>query len=118
MRHHAWLPLAALALAASAVTFSFNPALAALPVVAPRVAAPPVIPSAGSAASSASSASASSASERAKPGWVHAYAAFGEPKYRRDFSHFEYANPQAPKGGTLYLKNPDRRTSFDKFIST
>ncbi len=47
-------------------------------------------------------------------GWVHAYAAFGAPKYPRDFSHFEYVNPDAPKGGTLYLPNPDRRTAFDK----
>lgn len=47
--------------------------------------------------------------------WVHAYAAFGPPKYGRDFTHFAYANPAAPKRGTLYLKNPDRRTSFDKF---
>ncbi len=54
----------------------------------------------------------------AEPGsapWVHAYAAFGEPKYGRDFKHFEYVNPDAPKGGVLYLPNPDRRTSFDKF---
>lgn len=49
--------------------------------------------------------------------WTHAYAAFGGPKYPRDFDHFEYANPAAPKGGTLYLRNPDRRTSFDKFNS-
>ena len=48
-------------------------------------------------------------------GWVHAYAAFGEPKYGRDFKHFEYVNPDAPKGGALNLRNPDRRTSFDKF---
>jgi len=47
--------------------------------------------------------------------WVHAYAAFGEPKYPRGFTHFEYVNPDAPKGGTLYLRNPDRRSSFDKF---
>ena len=47
--------------------------------------------------------------------WVHAYAAFGEPKYPRGFDHFEYVNPAAPKGGTLYLANPDRRTAFDKF---
>jgi len=47
--------------------------------------------------------------------WVHAYAAFGEPKYPRGFTHFDYANPDAPKGGTLYLRNPDRRSSFDKF---
>ncbi len=47
--------------------------------------------------------------------WVHAYAAFGEPKYPRGFAHFEYVNPDAPKGGTLHLRNPDRRSSFDKF---
>lgn len=48
-------------------------------------------------------------------GWVHAYAAFGEPKHPAGFAHFDYADPDAPKGGTLYLSNPDRRTSFDKF---
>lgn len=47
--------------------------------------------------------------------WVHAYAAYGEPKYPKGFAHFEYVNPDAPKRGTLYLRNPDRRTSFDKF---
>ncbi len=56
------------------------------------------------------------ASARSAEGqWVHAYAAYGEPKYPKGFSHFEYVNPDAPKGGTLYLRNPDRRTSFDKF---
>jgi peptide/nickel transport system substrate-binding protein/microcin C transport system substrate-binding protein len=49
------------------------------------------------------------------PTWVRAYAAYGEPKYPKDFGHFDYVNPDAPKGGTLYLRNPDRRTSFDKF---
>ena len=47
--------------------------------------------------------------------WAHAYAAFGAPKYPKGFSHFEYVNPDAPKGGALYLRNPDRRSSFDKF---
>ncbi len=47
--------------------------------------------------------------------WVHAYAAYGAPKYGADFKHFDYVNPQAPKGGTLRLRNPDRRSSFDKF---
>jgi microcin C transport system substrate-binding protein len=47
--------------------------------------------------------------------WTHGYAAFGRPKYPRDFQNFEYVNPAAPKRGTLYLRNPDRRTSFDKF---
>jgi microcin C transport system substrate-binding protein len=48
-------------------------------------------------------------------GWVHAYATYGEPRYARGFTHFDFVNPDAPKGGTLYLRNPDRRTSFDKF---
>ena len=47
--------------------------------------------------------------------WVHAIATFGEPKYPRGFTHFDYVNPDAPKGGVLHLGNPDRRTSFDKF---
>ncbi len=47
--------------------------------------------------------------------WVHAFAAYGPPKHGPDFTHFDYVDPDAPKGGTLRLKNPDRRTSFDKF---
>ena len=47
--------------------------------------------------------------------WSHAFAAFGEPKYPEGFAHFEYVNPDAPRGSTLRLRNPDRRTSFDKF---
>ncbi|RQH07876.1 extracellular solute-binding protein [Paraburkholderia dinghuensis] len=46
---------------------------------------------------------------------AHAIAQFGEPKYPPDFKHFDYVNPDAPKGGTLVLANPDRLTSFDKF---
>ena len=51
----------------------------------------------------------------AEPPWVHALATFGEPKYGPGYTHFEWVDPDAPKGGTLRLKNPDRRTSFDKF---
>ena len=47
--------------------------------------------------------------------WVHAFASYGAPKYGPGFTHFEYVNPDAPKGGTIRLKNPDRRSSFDKF---
>ena len=47
--------------------------------------------------------------------WVHAFAAFGAPKYGPDFTHFDYVNPDAPKGGTLHLRNPDRRQNFDKY---
>lgn len=33
--------------------------------------------------------------------WQHALAMHGAPKYGSDFDHIEYANPNAPKGGTL-----------------
>jgi microcin C transport system substrate-binding protein len=46
---------------------------------------------------------------------AHAFSLYDTPKYPADFKHFEYVNPDAPKAGTLYLANPDRRTSFDKF---
>jgi peptide/nickel transport system substrate-binding protein/microcin C transport system substrate-binding protein len=47
--------------------------------------------------------------------WVHAFAAYGPPKYGPDFTHFDYVEPRAPKGGTVRLRNPDRRSSFDKY---
>lgn len=47
--------------------------------------------------------------------WSHAYAAFGEPALPPGFEHFPYVDPKAPKGGTIRLRNPDRRSSFDKF---
>jgi peptide/nickel transport system substrate-binding protein/microcin C transport system substrate-binding protein len=47
--------------------------------------------------------------------WSHAFTAYGQPKYPKGFHHFDYVNPDAPKGGTLQLSQPDRRTSFDKF---
>ncbi|MGS0892431.1 extracellular solute-binding protein [Burkholderia stagnalis] len=46
---------------------------------------------------------------------AHAIAQYGEPKYPPGFKHFDYVNPEAPKGGTLVLANPSRLTSFDKF---
>ncbi|MFM2008365.1 MAG: hypothetical protein RIR02_315 [Pseudomonadota bacterium] len=46
---------------------------------------------------------------------AHAFSLYDVPKYQAGFTHFEYLNPNAPKGGDLYLANPDSRTSFDKF---
>lgn len=60
-------------------------------------------------------ASAAEAGPEVPAGWVHALAAYTTPKYPPGFAHFDYVNPQAPRGGTLYLGNPDRRTSFDKY---
>ncbi len=42
---------------------------------------------------------------------THAIAMHGEPKYGPDFTHFDYVNPDAPKGGTLRLDGIS--TTFD-----
>ncbi|RMX06052.1 ABC transporter substrate-binding protein [Corticibacter populi] len=53
------------------------------------------------------------ASDAAGPS--HALALLGAPRYAADFSHFDYVNPDAPKGGTLVLPNLDPAvTYFDK----
>jgi ABC-type dipeptide transport system, periplasmic component len=41
-------------------------------------------------------------------------ALYDEPKYPPGFTHFDYANPNAPLGGTLWLTPPSRAGSFDK----
>ena len=33
--------------------------------------------------------------------WTHAFTMQGEPKYGPDFTHFDYVNPEAPKGGIV-----------------
>lgn len=38
-----------------------------------------------------------------EPAWRHASALTGEPKYPPGFPHFDYVNPEAPKGGTVRL---------------
>jgi microcin C transport system substrate-binding protein len=37
--------------------------------------------------------------------WRHATSLIGEPKYPPDFKHFDYVNPDAPKGGTVRLSD-------------
>ena len=49
---------------------------------------------------------------RGKP--VPAMALYGEPKYAPDFTHFDYANPDAPKGGT-YTGTNEAFLTFDTF---
>jgi microcin C transport system substrate-binding protein len=46
---------------------------------------------------------------------AHAYAQFGDIKYPAAFTHFEYVNPSAPKGGEIRMVPPTRPTNFDKF---
>ena len=46
----------------------------------------------------------------------HAIAMYGEPKYGPDFKHFDYVNPEAPKGGTLRLGAAGTFDSFNPYI--
>ncbi|MDX1574810.1 MAG: extracellular solute-binding protein, partial [Kiloniellales bacterium] len=46
----------------------------------------------------------------------HAIAMHGEPKYGPDFTHFDYVNPDAPKGGTLRLAERGTFDSFNPYI--
>jgi microcin C transport system substrate-binding protein len=46
---------------------------------------------------------------------AHAYAQFGDIRHPPGFTHFDEANPEAPKGGEIRLVPPTRPTNFDKF---
>ncbi|WP_353395170.1 extracellular solute-binding protein [Hydrogenophaga sp. 5NK40-0174] len=45
----------------------------------------------------------------------HGYALWGDLKYGPDFRHFDYVNPDAPKGGELRLVSNVRSSTFDKY---
>ena len=45
----------------------------------------------------------------------HGLSVFGELKYAPDFKHFEYVNPDAPKGGRMSLVGPAAIRTFDSF---
>jgi microcin C transport system substrate-binding protein len=45
----------------------------------------------------------------------HGLSAFGELKYPERFSHFDYVNPDAPKGGRLSMIGTAGVTTFDSF---
>jgi len=45
----------------------------------------------------------------------HGLSAFGDLKYAKDFSHFEYVNPDAPKGGRLATLPSLALPTFDSF---
>jgi len=50
------------------------------------------------------------------PVWAaHGYALWGDLKYPPGFTHFNYVNPQAPKGGELRLVSNLRVSTFDKY---
>jgi len=47
-----------------------------------------------------------------EPQWRHGLSLFGDLKYPAGFRHFDYVNPQAPKGGVVRLM---ALGSFDNF---
>ncbi len=47
---------------------------------------------------------------------THALALHGEPKYGPDFKHFDYVNPQAPKGGEVRLAELGTFDNLNPFI--
>ncbi len=46
----------------------------------------------------------------------HALTLFEQPKYAPNFTHFDYANPDAPKGGNVRLYHPITFDSLNPFI--
>jgi microcin C transport system substrate-binding protein len=46
---------------------------------------------------------------------THAVSNFGEPKYPADFSHLDYVNPDAPKGGEISFWSQGNFDSFNNY---
>jgi microcin C transport system substrate-binding protein len=53
-----------------------------------------------------------------EPEWRHAAALTGEPKYPEGFKHFDYVNPDAPKGGVVRFGVQGGFDSFNPILST
>ena len=47
---------------------------------------------------------------------IHGMAMHGQPKYAADFTHFDYVNPQAPRGGDVTLAATGTFNSLNAFI--
>lgn len=64
-------------------------------------------------------AAAPAVAQEAAPGaleWRHGLSLFGDVKYPRDFKHFDYVNPDAPKGGRVRLGTYGTFDSLNGFI--
>jgi microcin C transport system substrate-binding protein len=49
--------------------------------------------------------------------WQHGLSLFGEVKYPEGFKHFDYVNPQAPKGGTVRMIAVGTFDNFNMAVS-
>jgi microcin C transport system substrate-binding protein len=47
---------------------------------------------------------------------THGFSVYGQLKYPKDFTHFDYVNPDAPKGGILRLGNQGTFDSLNPYI--
>src|ERR687897_3472221 len=47
---------------------------------------------------------------------THALAEFTTPKYAEGFAHFDYVNPEAPKGGSVVTAEPGSFDSLNPII--
>ncbi|MBL4907109.1 MAG: ABC transporter substrate-binding protein [Sneathiella sp.] len=47
---------------------------------------------------------------------VYGLSSFGDLKYGKNFKHFDYVNPDAPKGGKIKIRNLDSFDSVNPFI--
>lgn len=54
--------------------------------------------------------------EAAEPQWRHASALTGDPGYPEDFAHFDYVNPDAPKGGRVRQADTSGYNSFNPVL--
>ncbi len=52
----------------------------------------------------------------AEPQWRYSSSLLGEPKYPADFKHYDYVNPDAPKGGTLNMVSVGTFDSLNPFV--
>ena len=46
----------------------------------------------------------------------HGISYFGDPKYPKDFPHFDYVNPNAPKGGEMTIANIGTFNNLHPFV--
>jgi microcin C transport system substrate-binding protein len=57
------------------------------------------------------------AAQPAERSWRHGLAVFGDLKYPPQFAHFDYVNPNAPKGGTVRLSGTGTFDNFNLVIA-
>ena len=55
--------------------------------------------------------------QNSEPQWRHGLSLFGDLKYPPGFRHFDYVNPQAPKGGAVRLVALGTFDNFNQVIA-